>query len=454
MVSPSAPPELPPPLPHIHHAGWGSGIAWLVLLAGMALAIGSHFRRQANAAAKPASGVDVPFEMMARYVVGAASLPGMKAGSPQMEQLLKQAQTAAGARGPSSEFRGELLRSYLSATWPADETMQRLVQRDASLRDDWQTVQALRDGHCRAEDWESFHHRHGWVAKLPRALALPAGDSFAKDIADDATRTLMVVGGGGLLAMAAAVGGLVVLIVWLVGVKKGRHVPVFYGVAPGMGAPFLEGMAWYFAGMILIPSALVHWIGAQWPWWAKLAPGVVGVLTGFLWPRWRGIPREVWKHVAGWHLGRGFWREAGCGALGWLASLPVLAAGIILTNYLMKASGETVSHPIYEWLGGSRGMKWLAFLLAVLWAPVTEEMMFRGLLFPGISARLPWWAAALLSSFIFAAIHPQGWLGLPVLMVIAMMLSILRRWRGSLVAPMTAHACNNGTLLLLFLLAV
>ena len=58
-------------------------------------------------------------------------------------------------------------------------------------------------------------------------------------------------------------------------------------------------------------------------------------------------------------------------------------------------------------------------------------------------------------ALLFAAIHPQGWVGVPVLTGIAMSFAFIREWRGSIVAPVVAHALNNGavTLLLVLILA-
>ena len=44
---------------------------------------------------------------------------------------------------------------------------------------------------------------------------------------------------------------------------------------------------------------------------------------------------------------------------------------------------------------------------------------------------------------IFAIIHPQGWTVAPTLAAVAMVLAAIREWRGSILAPMAAHACNN-----------
>jgi membrane protease YdiL (CAAX protease family) len=77
--------------------------------------------------------------------------------------------------------------------------------------------------------------------------------------------------------------------------------------------------------------------------------------------------------------------------------------------------------------------------------------MFRGALYNHVRAKLPWWAAALLVGVIFASIHPQGWVGIPLLTAIAMTLATLREWRGSIIAPMTAHACTNAVTLTMLL---
>ena len=57
--------------------------------------------------------------------------------------------------------------------------------------------------------------------------------------------------------------------------------------------------------------------------------------------------------------------------------------------------------------------------------------------------------STLLNSLIFAVIHPQGLLAAPALMGVAVGLSLAREWRGSLVAPITMHAANNGLMMVL-----
>ena len=79
--------------------------------------------------------------------------------------------------------------------------------------------------------------------------------------------------------------------------------------------------------------------------------------------------------------------------------------------------------------------------------------MFRGLMLPGLSRFLRWVPGVALNAFIFAVIHPQGWAGVPAIMAIATTMCSLRAFRGTLIAPMTAHALNNGLVSLFLVLA-
>jgi membrane protease YdiL (CAAX protease family) len=181
-------------------------------------------------------------------------------------------------------------------------------------------------------------------------------------------------------------------------------------------------------------------------------PAVIAWLLGMTWPLFRGMARGQWFQALGLHRGQGLWREMGAGLIGWLAALPLMALSLIASTAISRYTGVVPSHPIVDYFAGTSWTQLTAVILAVIWAPVSEEIMFRGLLFPGLSARLRWLLGMLLGAFIFAVIHPQGWAGVPPIMTLAATFSLLRLWRQSLIAPMTAHAINNGSVCLLMLL--
>src|SRR5262249_59937285 len=93
-----------------------------------------------------------------------------------------------------------------------------------------------------------------------------------------------------------------------------------------------------------------------------------------------------------------------------------------------------------------RGDRWHVlglYALASVFAPVIEETMFRGALFHHLRRRWGWGVSAPIVALLFAIVHPQGWVAVPALGSIAIVLAALREWRGSLIAPMVAHGFNN-----------
>ena len=92
-------------------------------------------------------------------------------------------------------------------------------------------------------------------------------------------------------------------------------------------------------------------------------------------------------------------------------------------------------------------------LVAVLVAPVCEEVFFRGFVFPGLLGGMPVGWAIVLSSLIFAVAHadPGSFI---VLFIIGLALAFLR-WRTKSIWPcILLHALNNGVAALAIVLAM
>ncbi|MCW5938225.1 MAG: CPBP family intramembrane metalloprotease [Fimbriimonadaceae bacterium] len=136
---------------------------------------------------------------------------------------------------------------------------------------------------------------------------------------------------------------------------------------------------------------------------------------------------------------------------GFLANLPILLALTLFFQFLLRDLPPP-SHPLTnELAGGANGVATLVlfYFLAAIAAPFIEELTFRGLLFPALGRFMGVASAAVLSGFLFAAIHPQGpvlWAGLAAIGVMA---SFLTYMTGSLVPAMVMHSVHNASVLTL-----
>ena len=92
------------------------------------------------------------------------------------------------------------------------------------------------------------------------------------------------------------------------------------------------------------------------------------------------------------------------------------------------------SHPIENEIRGDWRSIVELYILASLWAPLTEELMFRGAFFSHLRRRHGWLISAGIVSIIFAVIHPQGLVGVPAIFAIGLTLAAIREWRGSILA--------------------
>ena len=80
---------------------------------------------------------------------------------------------------------------------------------------------------------------------------------------------------------------------------------------------------------------------------------------------------------------------------------------------------------------------------AVAFAPISEEVFFRGFLQNAFSARMPVVVATLLQASIFGAIHLFGAAHSVAAAVMGVILAVVYRWRRTLVTPIFVHAGTN-----------
>lgn len=134
-----------------------------------------------------------------------------------------------------------------------------------------------------------------------------------------------------------------------------------------------------------------------------------------------------------------------------------LAYGLNALVVLATGADEPVEQVVLEQLLGGGIALVLAVVVAVVLAPLVEELLFRGLLHVAVRRRLGPWPGALVSGTVFTLFHPEVLLSQPIALVglfaLSLVLARSLERTGSLVVPIVAHAVFNGSSVALALVA-
>lgn len=169
--------------------------------------------------------------------------------------------------------------------------------------------------------------------------------------------------------------------------------------------------------------------------------------------------------VAGWiHQSKGSWGavfgvnfkslapSAMQGLAAYLIALPlILTAGYLYQILLITAGYEPAAQPLMEFMTGDLGAwtRFYAIFIAIIVAPISEEILFRGLLLPMAAQRMGVLGAAVFTSAIFAVIH----LFIPALVplfVVSLACSFAYIYTGSIITPIAFHSIFNAVNLAMF----
>lgn len=305
--------------------------------------------------------------------------------------------------------------------------------------------------------------RHGWFGELA-IVQVPGADPALKAAIDaGASRTMIALIIFFVIGAAAILAGFALFILALVLVATGRVRPLYTQMRarfPLKGNASLESAVLFLALFIGIQFvvgllALVIDIKAVGKPVTLILMWLMGLVA--FWPLFRGVSFAQLRAANGWHANgagfRGVIREMALGFVGYLAGLPIVIAGALITLLLMTLTAVETTHPIQSDVEvRSAADAIYLYILAVLWAPIVEETIFRGAMFHNLRCSTGLLGSAFLTAFAFAVIHPQGYAAVPVLMALAINFAILREWRGSLIPSMTAHAVHNGAIITMLVL--
>ena len=313
----------------------------------------------------------------------------------------------------------------------------------------------------------------GWFGEL--AAAGRGGDDAARHDALLASAKVVaaLIVSVAILGMGGGLLGLVGLVLALVFVLNGR-MRSGLGVSRGPHGVYAETFAVWFALFIGLQLLLAQVPGGDALHMVLVIASFPLSLVSLGWPVLRGVPWGDVRQDVGITLGTRPLLEPLIGLGGYLVTLPLLGAGLIITLGLMGVQGAMAgepptfsptggpAHPVITYMSGSDiGPKLLVLVLASVCAPLVEETMFRGVLYrhlrggtrklgPALSIVF----STLANTFLFAAIHPQGFVAIPALMGLACGMTLIREWRGTLIPSIIIHGTSNTIVMLTLWIAL
>ena len=452
------PDALPPLLPGPRRFRPTALLAWLVIV-GVCVAL-PVLRAEKHASASttlPVTGtaaaaddepdhVNVQVEMAGRMWVGLVRMFTAAGGDDARKQFEKAVEL------PQDTPTEKMAAAVILKEFRQDERANKLL--DGIDEPDAEALRAHYDDEEQRPLSPHLHDRLGWFARLAEAHGKPDTDPQRAAVLAEATRSAVTVGVAFALLCVAFVIGVALFITVIVLLALGK-VRFALGRPVGPSHVYVETVAIYLGGFV-VASLLIKWLLPD----ASINQSVIGlggvVVFAAVWPLLRGVPFATLRRDWGIHAGRGIVREMAAGFGGYVAGLPVVAVGFAITMVLITVTHSRPTHPIMQ--GGGEGGNAIVvavtlYGIASVFAPLTEELLFRGALVSHLRAGVNAVVAAAISGFVFAAVHPQGWTVVPVLMSVGAVLALVRQWRGSLVASITAHALHNGVLVTVMLLA-
>lgn len=141
-----------------------------------------------------------------------------------------------------------------------------------------------------------------------------------------------------------------------------------------------------------------------------------------------------------------------------LIGVPVLIIwavlqGLVLQHFDIRPPRQRVVQWLQEQAAGGIDLRVAFFIfLAVVVAPLTEELVFRGIVYLPMRERYGPLRAAIVVSLIFAGIHAY-WAGLGHLFILALIFTWLMESTRTMLWPIMAHGVHNGAMVVLMLLA-
>ena len=317
------------------------------------------------------------------------------------------------------------------------------------------------------EDRDFLRVKLGWIGELALAPQGTRNEETRKELLADASWSMGMMVVATLMGLLTLMAGFASAVAFAVLFATEKLRPKFTTCGKSLNIyveTFALWMVFFFGGPQLTAIA-VQSSGIELSAAIDMtisASFFFGSLIVLIYPIMRGISFKQLCNDIGWKAKGGI-IDILVSPINYIAGTPLMFCGmfcvLILTAIASffvaeKPFGTSVAagHPIQDIIANGQ---WLSIayviLMACVAAPIVEETMFRGVLYRHLRELSGSWArwgsvifSAVFNGVIFAAIHPQGFIAIPLLTALAINFSLAREWRDSLIAPIIMHAINNG----------
>ena len=206
-----------------------------------------------------------------------------------------------------------------------------------------------------------------------------------------------------------------------------------------------------YLGLVIMSAAVAYALGM----WTLTSlqvsiPGGMESIPGGIDTERAGLD---WREIG--YRTKSVGRDVLTGVAGFFAAIPFLLIAAMIAWGLARTVFKHIPTPQQPFediisQGGVLGIV-LTFIAASVVAPIVEETFFRGVLYTTLRGRMGVWGAVMLSSAMFAVVHPLPGGFLPIF-ALACVFALMRERTGSLLPSMVCHSVYNTVLLLVVLL--
>lgn len=126
-----------------------------------------------------------------------------------------------------------------------------------------------------------------------------------------------------------------------------------------------------------------------------------------------------------------------------IAVAVLIVIGTVIWEYIFASALDNDANSLKNLLQAPE-TKFAAIILAVVGAPFSEEILFRGFLLPPLAkTRFGFLGASLFTSLVWAAIHGYSWQGAAEIFMVGLAFSYLLWRTGSIIPSIILHALFN-----------